>query len=102
MMEVTDQEPEDRPLTAVLVREGFDAFYDREVRSVIGLAYVLSGSRTAAEDLAQDAYLVVYRHWDRVAQMDDPRAWRVVANRSISVGRRRVAETRALVVLRDP
>ena len=31
----------------------FEAFYERELNSVIGLAYALSGSRAAAEDLAQ-------------------------------------------------
>ena len=48
-------------------RESFEAFYGRELHSVIGLVYVLSGSRSVADDLAQDAFLIAFRHWDRVA-----------------------------------
>jgi len=65
-------------------REDFESFYRRERRSVIGLAYVLSGSRSAAEDLAQDAFLSA---WVR----------RVVSNRAVSGFRRRTAEARALL-----
>lgn len=31
------------------VSEDFASFYDREIRSLVGLTYVLSGSRTGAE-----------------------------------------------------
>lgn len=85
-------------------RESFDSFYRREIRSVVGLAYVLSGSRTAAEDLAQEAFVAAYRQWNRVAAFDDPGAWvrRVVANRSVSAFRRRTSEMRALLRLGSP
>lgn len=77
----------------------FEAFYTRELQSVIGLAYVLSGSRFGAEDLAQDAFLVAFRNWERIALYDDPGAWvrRVVANRATSRFRRRTAEVKALL-----
>lgn len=83
-------------------RESFEAFYDREIRSVVGLAYVLSGSGRAAEDLAQDAFLKAYRNWDRISSYDDPGGWvrRVVSNDSVSRFRRLAAETRALLRLR--
>ena len=45
----------------VTLPEDFDAFYQREFRSVVALAYALSGSRIAAEDLAQEVFLRVYR-----------------------------------------
>lgn len=85
-------------------RESFDSFYRREIRSVVGLAYVLSGSRSGAEDLAHDGFLAAYRQWDRVASFDDPGAWvrRVVANRSVSALRRRTAEVKALLRLDAP
>lgn len=75
-----------------------DDLYRREYRSVVALAYGLSGSRSAAEELAQEAFLEAHRAWDRIAGYDDPGAWlrRVVANRSVSQVRRRVAEARAL------
>jgi RNA polymerase sigma-70 factor (ECF subfamily) len=81
--------------------EDFDAFYARERASVVGLAYVLSGSRAAAEDLAQEAFIKALRHWDRISDYDDPGAWvrRVVSNQAVSGYRRRSAEARALVRL---
>lgn len=107
MIDTTEPDPEhgvsSRPATPVdaIVSEDFASFYDREIRSVVGLTYVLSGSRFGAEDLAQDAFLTAYRHWDRVSVYDNPGAWvrRVAANRSISIGRRRLAEARALIRL---
>jgi len=75
-----------------------DDLYRREYRSVVALAYGLSGSRSAAEELAQEAFLEAHRAWDRVGAYDDPGAWvrRVVANRSVSRVRRSVAEVRAI------
>lgn len=81
--------------------ERFEAFYAREFETVVALVVALSGSRLAAEDLAQEAFLAAYRGWDRIGRFDNPGAWvrRVVANRSVSVFRRRVAEARALTRL---
>ena len=85
-------------------REPFDEFYAREVGPVVGLAFVLSGSRVGAEDLAQEGFLAAYRNWQRVGSMDDPGAWvrRVVANRAVSGFRRRNAELRAMLKLNRP
>jgi RNA polymerase sigma-70 factor (ECF subfamily) len=85
-------------------RESFDGFYRREIGKVVGLAYVLSGSRSGAEDLAHEGFLAAYRQWDRIAVFDDPGAWvrRVVANRSVSTIRRRTAEVKALLRLDAP
>jgi RNA polymerase sigma-70 factor (ECF subfamily) len=79
----------------------FEDFYRKEYRAVVGLAYVLSGSRWAAEDLAQEAFLAAHNDWGRISRYDQPGAWvrRVVANRSVSVLRRRAVETKALVRL---
>lgn len=69
---------------------------------MIGLAYALSGSRAAAEDLAQDAFLAAHNAWDRVSRYDKPEAWvrRVVANKSVSLFRRKMREARALAQLK--
>lgn len=85
-------------------RESFDSFYQREVTAVVGLAFVLSGSRSGAEDLAQEGFLAAYRQWDRISSLDDPGAWvrRVVSNRSVSAFRRRTAEMKALLRLGQP
>jgi len=69
---------------------------------VIGLAYALSGSRTAAEDLAQEAFLAAHKSWAKIGAYDNPGAWvrRVVANKSVSMFRRRIREAKALTRLR--
>lgn len=87
------------PMRAVAT---FEVFYQQELRAVIGLAYALSGSRTAAEDLAQEAFLAAHKSWDRIGAYDNPGAWvrRVVANKSVSMFRRRVREAKALARLR--
>ena len=78
--------------------ETFEELYVREFGSIVALAYALSGSRAAAEDLAQEAFLAAHRNWETVADLDAPGAWvrRVVANLSVSAFRRGVAETKAL------
>ncbi|MEN8041670.1 MAG: SigE family RNA polymerase sigma factor [Actinomycetota bacterium] len=85
----------------VRATEAFDAFYRREYRSVVGLAYALSGSRSASEDLAQEAFIAAHRNWDRVGTYDKPEAWvrRVVSNLSVSRFRRKSSEIKALTRL---
>ncbi|MEX2134339.1 MAG: SigE family RNA polymerase sigma factor [Acidimicrobiia bacterium] len=85
-------------------RAGFDNFYRRELPAVVGLAYVLSGSRSGAEDLAQEGFIAALKRWDQIGRYDDPGAWvrRVVANRAVSRFRRRAAEARALTRLGRP
>jgi RNA polymerase sigma-70 factor (ECF subfamily) len=89
----------ERPLREVeAAPETFEDFYRDEYTRVVRLAYALSGSRSGAEDLAQEAFLAAHRNWDRIAAYDKPGAWvcRVVANLSVSAFRRGVAETKAL------
>ena len=78
--------------------EAFEDFYRREYVSVVGLAYALSGSRSGAEDLAQEAFLAAHRNWQTIGAYQRPGAWvrRVVANLSVSAFRRRIAEAKAL------
>ncbi|HEX4490480.1 MAG TPA: sigma-70 family RNA polymerase sigma factor [Acidimicrobiia bacterium] len=74
----------------------FSAFFAAEYRTVVGLAFVLCGRLDAAEDLAQDAFAAAFHDWNRIARYDDPGAWvrRVVANRAVSLRRRRSSEGR--------
>lgn len=79
----------------------FDAFYALEFPRMVNVAYALSGSRLAAEDLAQEAMVAAYRQWDRVRHLERPGAWvrRVAINLAASAHQRRKAEFRALVRL---
>ncbi len=77
----------------------FDSFCREHYAAVTGLAYVLSGSRSAAEDLTQDAFFAAFRQWGRLSAYDNPGAWvrRVVANKAVSRRRRLQSESRALL-----
>lgn len=75
----------------------FDDWYRGEWNQVVSLVHVLSGSRWAAKELAQDAFVEAHRRWAVISAYDDPGAWvrRVAVNRARSWGRRRAAEARA-------
>jgi RNA polymerase sigma factor (sigma-70 family) len=85
----------------VRIGETFETFYAREYRALVALTYVLSGSRSVAEDLAQDAMASTYRQWSRVSAMDSPTGYlrRTAANLAASAVRRRMAEAKALLRL---
>jgi len=77
--------------------ESFEDFFRREFPPLVALARAVTGSGSA-EDLAQEAMLVLYRRWDDVSTLDDPAQWgrRVCLNLSRSVLRRRLVEVRAM------
>lgn len=83
--------------------ESFDEYYRRDYRSLVGLAYVITGDNGTAEDLVQDALTVAHRNWDKVSSYDKPGAWvrRVLVNRSTSRFRRLASETKATLRLRQ-
>lgn len=80
----------------------FTDFYQREYRSVVGLAYALTGSGASAEELAQDAFTSAYRKWSKVSGYERPEAWvrQVLVNATRSWGRRQQAELRAMTRIR--
>jgi len=79
----------------------FEALYRREWSGLVALGWSLSGSWTAAEELAQDAFADAYRRWDKVGGLDKPGAWlrRAVINRSASFHRHRAVEERGITRL---
>jgi RNA polymerase sigma factor (sigma-70 family) len=85
----------------VVTGVSFDVVYRREIRRLVGLATLLSGNRSAGEDIAQEAFAVAYRRWEEVGRLDDPAGWvrRVVVNQSVSSIRRRMVEVRAVARL---
>lgn len=96
-------QPDSRPAehAPVRLRETFDAFYVREFPTMVAIAYAVSGSRTAAEDLAQEAMIRAHRRWSTVSGYDKPGAWvrRVTVNLATSAVRRRFVETKAKLQL---
>jgi RNA polymerase sigma-70 factor (sigma-E family) len=67
----------------------FERVYATHYDSLVRLALVTTGSVSVAEDVVQDAYVVLYQRWLEVVE---PGAWlrRVVVNRSTSWLRRRL------------
>jgi RNA polymerase sigma-70 factor, ECF subfamily len=88
-------------LRSVRLPGRFEHFYLEEYPRVVKLVYALSGSRTAAEDIAQEAFLRAYRDWERVGSYEHQAAWvrRVAANLATSWLRRRLLEARAMARL---
>ncbi len=77
----------------------FGSFYRSEYAAVTTLTLVLTRSRAAAEDIAQDAFLRAHRDWERVGRFDNPEGWvrRVATNLAMSRFRRVRAETKAIL-----
>ena len=76
----------------------FDGFYRREYEVTLAVVLALRGNRVGAEEVAQEAFLRVYRDWSRVRAMDRPEHWvrRVAVNLATSRWRRLAAEARAV------
>ena len=64
----------------------FEAFVRERGDDLLRLAYVLSGQRTDAQDVVQEALTRALERWDRVSRADDPYAYlrRMVVNANIS------------------
>jgi DNA-directed RNA polymerase specialized sigma24 family protein len=97
-MAETDEWPD------VEVPEPFSEFFRREYSGVVAIVYGVWGSRAAAEDIAQEAFLRARREWDRVEVMGSPESWvrRVAMNLAQSRWRRLRAEGAALARLSAP
>ncbi|GIJ30372.1 DNA-directed RNA polymerase sigma-70 factor [Micromonospora qiuiae] len=67
--------------------DGFREFVEIRYADLIRTAYLLTGSRHAAEDLVQSALMRVMRHW---RQVNDPVAYvrRIMANERVSLWHR--------------
>lgn len=46
------------------------ALYHAQALSLIRMAHIMLGSRVAAEDVVQDAFLGLYRRWDHLADQE--------------------------------
>lgn len=68
---------------------------------MVALAVAVSGSRIAAEDIAQDAFVKAHDRWDELSTYDKPGAWvrRVTINLALNTRKRVVAETKVRMKL---
>ena len=77
---------------------GFDACFRAHVGRLIALGRAVSGDGELARDLAQEAFLRLHRHWDRLGDQGEIGPWltRVMANLLIDHHRSVEAERRAV------
>jgi RNA polymerase sigma-70 factor, ECF subfamily len=81
----------------------FEEFFQREKAGLYAVLCMVTRNRHEAEELTQDAFVRVLERWDRVAVMDDPRAYLYrTAMNAFRTGYRRtaLAARRALGVSR--
>jgi len=58
--------------TGVGFTERFEEFFAIEHERLLRALYVITGNRSEAEDLMQDAFVKLLERWDSVQLMDDP------------------------------
>jgi len=100
-------EPVELQASAAADRADFELFFREEYEHLFQAAYLLTGSRHEADDIAQESLLRAYERWDRVRDMDSPAGYvyRVALNLNRSRLRKVAVRTRrifALVPSEDP
>jgi RNA polymerase sigma-70 factor, ECF subfamily len=53
----------------------FEVFFASEHARLFGALCLVTGDRSEAEEIMQDAFLRLWERWDRVAEVDDPSAY---------------------------
>jgi RNA polymerase sigma-70 factor (sigma-E family) len=79
-------------------RQEFAAFVTQHARGLNRLAYLMVGDEHAGEDLAAEALLAAWQHWDRVRAADQPLAYvrRILVNQAAGHFRRRARDLTVL------
>ncbi len=74
----------------------FEKFCREEYAAVVRGAYLITGDREEAADVAQEAFARAYERWRTVSRLDRPGAWvqRVATNLAISWRRRQRVRAR--------
>lgn len=96
------QDTEARPSSpwqpAALADEGFEQVVDRTAERLVRSLTSILLDRELAADVAQDAFVQLYKHWDEVAAMGNIEAWlfRVALNRATDYRRALTRASRLL------
>jgi RNA polymerase sigma-70 factor (sigma-E family) len=79
----------------------FRRFFEQHHADLSRLAYLVTGESGVADDLAADAFVEVWRHWDRVRAADSPSAYArgIVTNLARQWIKRQSRERRGLLAL---
>lgn len=57
------------------IDDAYAVFFQAEYRSVLRTAFMIVRDPQRAEDVAQDAFVQLYRHWRTVSRYERPNAW---------------------------
>ena len=79
----------------------FEDFFDAEKDRLLQVMSVITGSRSEAEDITQEAFLRLFERWETVAKMDNPEGYlhRVAMNQFRSRYRRAAVKLRRAVAI---
>jgi len=85
----------------------FRTFFEDEQARLLKTLYFVTGDRSEAADLMQEAFLKLWERWDRIDAIEDPRAYlfRVALNGSrmrARAARRAARRAVPLGIVRDP
>lgn len=76
----------------------FEQTYRREWPAIVAAAAQIVGDASIAEQVAQDAFIVAFRRWGEIRQLDRPGAWiRQVARKTASRQLHRIQREPGLV-----
>src|SRR5262249_53874080 len=94
------------PGQRVTAPKGFRTFFEDEHRRLFKTLYFVTGDRSEAADLMQEAFLKLWERWDRIDMIEDPTAYlfkvALNANRMRARAARRAARRQIpLGVVRD-
>ena len=53
----------------------FEDFFETQRRPLFGALCLVTGNRSEAEEIMQDAFLKVWERWERVSGLEDPNAY---------------------------
>lgn len=81
--------------------EGFAAFYGAAFPRLVGYLTPIVGSRSEAEDLAQEAFVRLVPRWEKVSRYVDPEAWLRSVGYRLAVSRWRRLRTATLHLARQ-
>lgn len=60
---------------AVTLEDEYASFYLAEFQNVVRTSYLIVHDRQRAEDVAQEAFIQLLAHWNKVSRYQQPGAW---------------------------
>jgi RNA polymerase sigma-70 factor (ECF subfamily) len=82
----------------------FDSMFAAEYAAVVRTVFLICHDTHLAQDITQEAFVELLRHWDKVSRYERPGAWvrRVAIRKLVKAMRRDVRRREAEVTLEPP